>query len=97
MKLVTPSLQYLPFYKKALEDGWNGDNGRDRFIETELAEIESDPETFVASKTDQEGKGAPIVFDDGSSAPRIPGFYRWMWDDRIVGSAPSYLWRIYLP
>jgi predicted acetyltransferase len=92
MKLIIPSLEYLPAYKSALENGWNGDNGRDRFIEAELAEIKSNPEEFVASKTDQKGKGPPIVFDDGTSAPRIPGFYRWMWDDELVGSI-NFRWQ----
>ncbi|MEI8065758.1 MAG: GNAT family N-acetyltransferase [Actinomycetes bacterium] len=92
MKLVIPSLENLPAYKAALENGWNGDNGRDRFILSELAEIETNPEEFVAKKTDQEGKGAPIVFDDGTSAPRIPGYYRWMWDDGLVGSV-NFRWQ----
>lgn len=92
MKLVVPSLEYLPAYKTALENGWNGDNGRDRFIPLELAEIESDPEGFVARKTDPEAKGPAIVFDDGSSAPRLPGFYRWMWDGDIVGSI-NFRWQ----
>ena len=39
-----------------------------------LAAIERDPEAFVRSLDDPEGKGAPICLPDGSLVHRLPGF-----------------------
>jgi predicted acetyltransferase len=35
---------------------------------------------------DREAKGPPITLPDGSLAPRIPGYRRWMWDGEFCGS-----------
>ena len=35
---------------------------------------------------DPEAKGGPIRLLDGSLAPRLPGFRRWMWDGELCGS-----------
>ena len=80
MQLVPPSLDRLPSYVAALKRGWSPDNmrGASASIE-ELAQIEKDPRSFVESLTDREGKGAPIVLPDGSSAARLPGFRLWLW------------------
>jgi predicted acetyltransferase len=87
MQLVPPSLDRLPSYVAALKRGWSPDNmrGASASIE-ELAQIEKDPRSFVESLTDREGKGAPIVLPDGSSAARLPGFRLWLWDTEFCGS-----------
>ena len=86
MKLVWPSLEYLPGYVDALHRGWASDNLRvEAAIKEELDEIARDPEAFVASKIDLEGKGSPVTLPDGSIVPRIPGYNRWMWDGEFCG------------
>jgi predicted acetyltransferase len=87
MKLVWPSLDYLPGYVDALKRGWSADNLRpEAAIKEALDEIAEDPVGFVASKVDLEGKGSPVTLPDGTIAPRIPGYNRWMWDGEFCGS-----------
>jgi predicted acetyltransferase len=35
---------------------------------------------------DREAKGPPVTLPDGSTAKRVPGFKRWMWDGEFCGS-----------
>jgi predicted acetyltransferase len=86
-QLLKPSLDLLPGYKAALERGWSFDNVRGAAaIDEELAKIAADPAVFVASLDDPEARGAPVRLPDGSTAPRLPGFRRWMWDGVFCGS-----------
>ena len=86
-RLVKPSLEALPEYKAALERGWSPDTMRKAAaIGVELEKIAADPAAFVEALDDPEAKGAPITLPDGSTAPRLPGFRRWMWDGAFCGS-----------
>lgn len=87
MRLVRPTMGFLPSYVAALQRGWSPDNvkGAAAAIE-ELAEIDKAPENFVARLTDREAIGPPIVLPDGSSARRLPGYRMWMWDGEFSGS-----------
>ena len=51
----------------------------------ELERIESDPAAFLESLDDPVGRGV-VRMADGSTAQRLPGFVRWMWDGDIAGS-----------
>ncbi|HEY4164964.1 MAG TPA: hypothetical protein VGM59_17995, partial [Dongiaceae bacterium] len=51
-----------------------------------LVKIAEDPAAFVASLCDIEAKGAPITMPDGTTRPRIPGMFLWMWDGEFCGS-----------
>ena len=86
MTLVWPAREYLPSYVAALERGWSSNNMRPEMAREELERIEADPDAFLASLVDTEGRGHPIKLPDGSSAPRLPGYQRWMWDDEFCGS-----------
>jgi predicted acetyltransferase len=87
MTLVWPSLSYLPSYKAALERGWSPDSMRGTIVaREELDRIARDAGAFVASLVDREAAGAPIVLPDGTTAPRLPGYRRWMWDGEFCGS-----------
>jgi predicted acetyltransferase len=87
MELVWPSPDRLPGYVDALLRGYSPDNLRGRAAaQEELARIAADPGGFVASLVDREAKGAAIVLPDGSTADRLPGYVRWMWDGGFCGS-----------
>jgi len=76
--LVEPTLERLPAYVDALDRGWamdylrGADGARD-----ERAQVEADPQAFIAAQTDREGRGV-VTLPDGSTAPRIPGFRLWI-------------------
>lgn len=87
MELVWPSRTYLPGYLDALERGWSPDNVRgDAARVDELQRIASDADRFLASLVDRDALGPPLTLPDGSTAQRLPGYRRWMWDGEFVGS-----------
>jgi predicted acetyltransferase len=87
MMLVWPAREYLPSYVAALEQGWTHDTLRGKAAaDEELARIAADPNAFIASLVDREGAGAPVTLLDGTTAPRLPGYRRWMWDGEFCGS-----------
>jgi predicted acetyltransferase len=87
MKLVWPSREYLPSYVAALKQGWSPDNIRGGVAaQEELERIAANPDAFLASLVDKEGVGSPIKLPDGTTAPRLPGYRRWLWDGEFCGS-----------
>jgi predicted acetyltransferase len=87
MRLVWPSREHLPGYIAALETGWSHDNLRGKATaDEELSRIAADADGFLASLVDREAAGGPITLPDGSTAPRLPGYRRWMWDGEFCGS-----------
>jgi len=87
MTLVWPAHEYLPSYIAALQRGWSPDNLRGPAAAREqLARIAEDADAFLSSLVDRAGAGAPITMPDGTVAPRLPGFERWMWDGEFCGS-----------
>lgn len=86
MQLVWPSREYLPDYVSALERGWSPDNVRgEAAAREELEAIATDADAFLASLVDREAKGKPVKLPDGSTAVRIPGYNRWLWDGEFCG------------
>jgi predicted acetyltransferase len=86
MELRWPSTVELPGYIDALERDWSPntiDAGAGR---VELDVIRREPEVFLATLVDREATGAPIPMPDGSTAERIPGYRKWMWDGEFCGS-----------
>jgi hypothetical protein len=66
-----------------------------------LEEIAEDAAGFLASLVDREAKGAPMVLADGSTAPRLPGYHRWIWHGEFIkpnglGGTPALRYRIQL-
>jgi predicted acetyltransferase len=87
MQLVWPAREHLASYTAALERGWSPDNVRQaEAIREQLAEIAADPDAFLASMDDSDGKLPSIMMPDGSTAPRLPGYRKWMWDGEFCGS-----------
>src|SRR5215469_11438922 len=87
LRLVRPALELLPEYEAALKRDWSPDNVRGvAAAREELEKIATDPAAFVAALDDPHATGGPIKLPDGSTAPRLPGFRRWMWDGALCGS-----------
>lgn len=86
MVLVWPSRAYLDSYADALRRDWSPDNLRAAASREQLQRIEADPDGFLASLVDREGRGDPIALPDGSVVPRLPGYHRWIWDGEFCGS-----------
>lgn len=86
MKLVWPSLAYLPGYVDALKRGWSPDNLRgDAAAREELERIAENADAFLTSLVDLEPTGQ-ITLPDGTMVPRLPGYRQWMWDGEFSGS-----------
>ena len=86
MDLVRPESEHLASYAAALRSGWSPDTMRPATAADQLASLEGDPAAFLASMDDPEGRGPLVTLPDGSLAPRLPGFRRWMWDGEFCGS-----------
>ena len=86
MRLLRPSPELLPGYVAALERGWSPDSLSATATAEELAAIDADPSGFLAGLEDLDALGTPIRLADGSLAPRLPGFWRWIWDDGFCGA-----------
>jgi predicted acetyltransferase len=93
LQLVWPGVEYLPGYLAALERGWSPDNlrGADAAAE-QLANIAQDRDRFLARLVDRDAVGGPIALPDGTTVPRLPGYWRWMWDDEFCG-AIGFRWQ----
>lgn len=86
MELVWPAMEHLPGYRAALERGWSSDTMRPDAWREELERIDADPELFIAQQVDRAAEGPPIRLRDGTIAPRIPGYRRWLWDGEFCGT-----------
>ncbi|HVZ23457.1 MAG TPA: GNAT family N-acetyltransferase [Vicinamibacterales bacterium] len=86
VSLVWPAREYLQSYVAALERGWSPNNLDPDAGREELRRIVEDPDAFLASLVDLEGRGDPIVLPDGSVVKRLPGYRRWIWDGEFCGS-----------
>ena len=85
MELVWPAREYLASYVAALQQGWSPNNVNPNAGFEDLARIEADAEQFLAEHVDREAKAPPIVLPDGTTARRLPGYRRWMWDGEFCG------------
>ncbi len=88
MKLVRPAAEHLPSYVAALAHGWSADNVRGAVAaREELAQIEADPQDYLAWMDDVQARGPLVTLPDGSRVARIPGLRRWMWDNSAAAVA----------
>lgn len=86
MHLVWPAREHLTSYVAALRSGWSADNVRGAVAAAEeLERIAADDGAFLAGMVDREARGGPVTLPDGTSASRIPGFRRWLWDGEFCG------------
>jgi len=85
MDLLPPSTTELPSFVDALRRGWSPSTEHDISAEV-LAEIEADPDEFLAGTDDRDPQGRTVTLPDGTVVPRLPGFVRWMWDGEFAGA-----------
>jgi predicted acetyltransferase len=94
MELVVPAAEHLASYHDALERGFAPSNtDPEGSRAAEQAAIAADAETFLASLTDIEAKGAPFVRADGTEHARLPGFTRWIWDEGDFCGSINLRWQ----
>ena len=87
MTLVWPSRKYLSGYVAALERGWSPDNVHGlAAAQDELRRIAANADAFLASLVDKQAIGGSVTLLDGTRAPRLPGYRRWLWDGEFCGS-----------
>ena len=86
MDVVTPAIEHLSSYAKALERDWSPDTGRPAAARDERDRIAVDPTAFLAELTDPDGHAPPVVLPDGSVVPRLPSYRWWLWDGEFAGS-----------
>ncbi|MBV8343669.1 MAG: GNAT family N-acetyltransferase [Candidatus Eremiobacteraeota bacterium] len=83
--LVRPAAKYLPAYVAALKRGYSPSTSRPEKRLQELEAIAADPDAFLGSCENFEGRGTPIKLRDGSHVAPLPGLVRWMWDGDFAG------------
>ncbi len=86
MELRWPSPEELPSYIAALERGWSADTTDAEAGRRQLVAIRADPDAFLASLVDLDASGGPVPLPDGTTAERVPGYRKWMWDGEVCGS-----------
>jgi predicted acetyltransferase len=82
LRLVEPSLDWLPYYAAALAAGWSPDTERDASAE-QLAAIGRDPQDFLDELTRQDGD---ILTASGEARPRLPSRLYWLDDGAFCGA-----------
>lgn len=84
--LVAPDAALLPGYLAALERHWTPDADDDPAGAARLiAQVRRDPAAFLASLSNPEGKGAPIMLDDATQVARLPWVRYWISDGEYAG------------
>jgi predicted acetyltransferase len=87
-------MEYLSSYVSALERGWSPDNIRGAEAAREQLEaIAANPEGFVSGLFARTPNGEVFTLPDGSQAPRLPGYRRWLWDGEFCGSI-GFRWQV---
>ena len=85
MSLVKPSVEYLGGYRAALTRHWSPNTMDPEAWQWELQRLDADPLAFLATQDDREALGGPLTLPNGTQAPRLPSFKRWIWDGEFVG------------
>lgn len=85
MKLIKPSIDHLPAYVSALQNGWSPDNLRTEAAQEQLRSIEKDAALFVSMLDDPTARAGPVTLPDGSKVPRLPSIRRWILDGEFCG------------
>jgi predicted acetyltransferase len=86
LSLIALDASHLPAVVAALERGLQSDNTRGAAGARDLiAQINTNPESFLAAQDDPDARAGDITLADGSTIKRLPGLHRWLWDGEICG------------
>jgi predicted acetyltransferase len=86
LTLIKPDLRYAADYAAALTRGWSPSEIRPEIAAEQLKQIDADPVKFIASLDDPHALAGPVPLPDGTSVPRLPSFWRWLWDGEFCGT-----------
>ncbi|TRZ84723.1 MAG: GNAT family N-acetyltransferase [Streptomycetaceae bacterium] len=93
MLLTKPEAQYFESYRSALVR--LSSIPEETFYKSEiedLDEVVKDVPAFFARLDDPEGVAGDIKLPNGAFVPRLPSFYRWMWDGEVCGTI-NFRWK----
>lgn len=85
VELVVPTLDHLPGYLDAVRRGWMGDRVLFGSAEELLVLADRDPQLVIDRLSDRSTDGV-LFYEDGSTVPRLPALFRWMWDGEFAGN-----------
>ena len=85
VELVAPSLHHVAGYVDAVRRGWMGDRVLFGSADELLALADRDPVLIVDTLKDRSTDGL-LHYPDGSTSPRLPALFRWMWDGEFAGN-----------
>ena len=85
MELVIPTRESLPGYLDAVRRGWLGDRVLFGSADAILELAEENPQLVLDRFADRATVGVRYR-RDGTTAPRLPALFRWMWDGEFAGN-----------
>lgn len=93
MELVRPALEHVPSYLAARERGFSFDvDSSPEAVARMTAKIAADPAAFIDEVEDLTPNGRTITLPNGTQAPLLPQYTRWIWDGEFVGSI-AFRWQ----
>ena len=85
VELVAPTLERLPGYLDAVRRGCPGDRVLFGSAGAVLALAAENPQAVLDRFADRTNAGVRYR-RDGTTAPRLPALFRWMWDGQFAGN-----------
>jgi predicted acetyltransferase len=85
VELVAPNVEQLPGYVDAVRRGYMSYRVLFGSTETLLALADENPQSVIDVLRDRSTDGL-LYHSDGTTSPRIPALFRWMWDGEFAGT-----------
>jgi len=85
MELVAPNVEQLPGYVDAVRRGFMSYRVLFGSTENLLEMADENPQGVIDVLRDRSTNGL-LYHSDGTTSPRIPALFRWMWDGEFAGT-----------